>query len=106
MHKTFRKALLDALEQTNTKLAAVARATGVSYEQLKKVNQREDASTNVDDAVKVAHFFGQSLDEFLGDTTIEDRSELLDLYSQLSSSEQKFLLDVARARAASGREVG
>ena len=105
MAKRFRQALIEHLDKTGKTVAEVARATGVSPEQLKKVRQRDTASTNVDDAVKVAHYFGVSIDEFLGDTTIQDRSEMLDLYSQLSEQEQAFLIDVARARAALGREA-
>ena len=100
MTKRFRQAFLERLQQTGKTVAEVSRGTGVSLEQLKKVKQRDTASTNVDDAVLVAHFFGLSLDEFLGDTTIRDRSEMLDAYSRLSSQERSFLLEVAKARGA------
>lgn len=103
MAKRFRDAFIERLEQTGKTVAEVARGTGVSAEQLKKVRQRDPSSTNVDDAVKIAHYFGLSIDEFLSDTTITDRSEMMDIYSQLSDQEQAFLLDVARARAARDR---
>ena len=106
MAKRFRQAFIDRLNQTGETVAQVARATGVSVEQLKKMRQRESASTNVDDGLKIAHHFGLSLDEFLGDTTVQDRNEMIGLYSRLSAAEQAFLLDVARARAALGREEG
>lgn len=106
MVKRFRDALMERLETPGVTLADIARGAGVSYEQLKKVRQRIDGSTNVDDAVKIAHYFGVSLDEFLSDTTIQDRSEMLGLYAQLSDQEQQFLLDVARARAAQRRVAG
>ena len=99
MAKRFRDAFLERLRESGKTVAEVARGAGVSEEQLKKVKQRDTSSTNVDAAVKIAHFFGLSLDEFLGDTTIRDRSEMLDLYAQLSEEEQEFLRDVARARA-------
>ena len=105
MVKRFRDALLEKLEQTGLSVAEVARGAGVSYEQLKKVRQRLDGSTNVDDAVRVAHYFGVSLDEFLNDSTIEDRNEMLDLYTKLSSQERAFLLDVARARASRAQQA-
>ena len=103
MAKRFRDAFIERLEQTGKTVAEVARGTNVSVEQLKKVRQRDTSSTNVDDAVKIAHYFGLSIDEFLSDTTIADRSEMMDIYSQLSDQEQAFLLDVARARAAQDR---
>ena len=104
MARRFRDALMERLKTPGVTLADVARGADVSYEQLKKVGQRPDGSTNVDDAVKIAHYFGVSLDEFLNDTTIRDRSEMLDLYSKLSVRERAFLLDVARARAAQDQQ--
>jgi transcriptional regulator with XRE-family HTH domain len=98
MTKTFRDALKEAVAMRATPIKQVAAETGVSYEQLKKVLQREGASTNVDDAVKVAHFFGFSLDEFLGDTTAQDRIEIVEQYNRLSPQERDLLRDVARGR--------
>lgn len=95
MVRTFRQALVDALKSTGTPLKQVADATGVSYEQLKKVRQR-DGSTNVDDAVKVANFFGMTLEEFIGDETATIRSDLVDLYNQLSNEERRYLQNSAR----------
>lgn len=105
MTKRFRQAFIERLEQTGETVAQVARGAGVSVEQLKKVRQRDTASTNVDDAVQIAHYFGLSLDEFLEDATIQERSEMLSLYMQLSPQERAFLLEVARARAARGHEA-
>lgn len=91
MTKTFRDALMDRLDATGMPLKEVAERAGVSYEQLKKVKQRADASTNVDDARQVANAFGLTLDEFLDDRTIEDRIEVVNLYNQLSPTERRFL---------------
>lgn len=91
MAKTFRTALLEQMEATKTPLKEVAARAGVSYEQLKKVKQREDASTNVDDARKIANAFGLTLDEFLDDRTIEARIEVVELYSRLSPQARRIL---------------
>jgi transcriptional regulator with XRE-family HTH domain len=96
MRKMFRQALLDACDRTQTSLRAVANSTGVSYEQLKKLKQGKSQSTNVDDAVLIANFFGMSLDEFLGDDTHQKRDEILDLYSRLAPQERELLLAAAR----------
>ena len=98
MLRKFRDALIDSLASTGTSVARLARATGVSEEQLKKVRQREGASTNVDDAVKVAHYFGMSLDEFLHDQTSALRAEVLELYAQLTPAERRLLQEIAQAR--------
>lgn len=96
MRKRFRDALIEHCERTKTSLSAVSNATGVSYEQLKKLRQNKSKSTNVDDAVLIANFFGLSLDEFIGDDTPQKREEILRLYSQLETSERDLLLAAAR----------
>lgn len=101
MSKTFRNALLTRMSSPDApSWKAVAEGAGVSYEQLKKVKQRDTASTNVDDAVKIAHFFGCTLDEFLGDRLASDRLEIANLYSQLTEEERDLLRDAALGRAA------
>ena len=102
MTRSFRTALLDALERTETTMAELSRATGVSEEQIKKIKQRENASTNVDDAVLIAHYFGMTLDEFIEDRTAAARVESVELYMQLTPQERDLLAAAAsglRARA-------
>lgn len=106
MTKTFLDALLNALAQRGVSLKAVAEGAGVSYEQLKKVRQRPDASTNVDDALKVANHFGLTLDEFLGDELASDRAAAVSLYSQLTENERRILRAAARDRDAPSRPEG
>lgn len=65
MSKNFRLALINAIATKEVPLRVVSERSGVSYEQLKKITQRETASTNVDDAMKVAAAFGCSLDQFI-----------------------------------------
>ena len=91
MAKLFKDALEAHRTERDLSLKDVAEGSGVSYEQLKKLRQRENASTNVDDARKVANFFGLTLDEFLGDRTIEARIEIVQLYNQLSPEERRLL---------------
>jgi hypothetical protein len=100
MAKTFRSALLDALKETGLPLSRVAVGSGVSYDQLKKVRQRPLASTNVDDARAVAHFFGVTLDHFLDDGSLSARVELLEFYNRLSDQEIEILKAAARGKVA------
>lgn len=106
MRKKFRDALDAAIKSSGETYASVARATGVSYEQLKKLKQGKSASTNVDDAVLIAHHFGMSLDEFIGDETQHKRREILDLYSRLSGPERDLLLAAARGFLAQAQAAG
>ncbi|EYD71781.1 helix-turn-helix domain-containing protein [Limimaricola hongkongensis] len=91
MAKTFRDAFLAHLERTGTPVKRVAEEAGVSYEQLKKLKGREGSSTNVEDAVKIARYFGYSLDEFIEDRTVQDRAEIVSLYNQLTPRERAIL---------------
>jgi transcriptional regulator with XRE-family HTH domain len=100
MTKTFRSALLDALEETGLPLSKVAEGSGVSYDQLKKLRQRPNASTNVDDARAVANFFGVTLDQFLDDTSLLARVELAEFYNRLTDQEIEILKAAARGQAA------
>ena len=103
MTKLFRDALIDELQRTGWSLRYVATEAGVSYDQLKKVVQGRSKSTNVDDALRVAHVFGVSLDEFLADTSVRDREVVAELWQQLSEAEREILLSAAEGRAARAR---
>lgn len=100
MTKTFRTALLEHLASSGITVAELARQTGVSKDQINKLRQRENAKTNVDDALKIAKYFGVTLEAFLEDPGLEARSEIVALYSQLSEVEQEMLLAAAKGLAA------
>lgn len=94
------------LAERGATISQVARSTGVSYEQLKKLGQRETASTNVDDAVKIAHHFGLTIDEFLQDDLAADRISQVRLWLELTEEERGLLRDAARGRAARDQAEG
>lgn len=81
-------------------LKQVAEGSGVSYEALKKIKQGKSASTNADDAIKIARFYGLTLDEFVDDSLPSERAEIARLYSAITEEERLILLDAARGRAA------
>lgn len=103
MAKTFRQAFLDALDQSGWTVAYVAKVAGVSAQQLHKVKQGKSLSTNVDDALRVAHVFGATLDEFLGDEAALERREAAALWHDLTQAERDLLKAAARGRAAQAR---
>jgi transcriptional regulator with XRE-family HTH domain len=100
MAKPFRDALLDFLARKTMTLPEIAARSGVSLEQLKKVRQRETASTNVDDALKVSNACGFSLDEFLEDDTQARRDAIVAQYNRLTEQERDLLRALALGRAA------
>ena len=102
---TFRDALLRMVDAPGgPSLREVALRAGVSYDQLKKLRQRETATTNVDDAVKIARVFGLTVEQMIGDDSIADRVQAIELYNQLSSDERRLLQDAARGRSVRDRE--
>ncbi len=106
MIRRFRDSFIDYLDRTGLTVAEIARVSGVSVEQLKKLRQRETATTNVDDAVRIAHAFGSSLDEMLGDRTLERRGEALAAYARLTPEERDFLRTLARAKREAAQDQG
>lgn len=67
MGRTFREALLEQMTKRGIGLAELARKSGVSHEQLKKLKQRPTGSTNVEDAQRLARALGLSIDELIED---------------------------------------
>ncbi len=106
MTRPFRDALLETLAARGWTMKYVAEQAGVSYEQLKKLNQGKSQSTNVDDAIRIAHVFGMTLDELVGDTTAQDRAAVTDLWLALSEAERDLLRAAARGRDAEARAEG
>lgn len=98
--RTFREALLKKLEETGTSLKKVADGANVSYEQLKKLKQIDSRSTNVEDAIKVAHFFNMTLDEFMSGVEAKAPDEIISVLEKLSPVARNTLLNAAKAQLA------
>lgn len=95
--KSFREAFVAHLEQTGEKISDIAEAKGVSAQQLYKVKQGKSDSTNVEDAQKVASYFGMTLDDFLGSDPSTTPHRLTLLYSRLSDQKRQRLEGYAEA---------
>ncbi len=106
MARTFRDALIAAAAQPGMTLRQIATGSGVSYHQLRKLVQREGATTNIEDARAVAAFLGLTLDEMLGDNLAEDRAAIVEQYNRLSDAERLLLRELAEARSARDRQEG
>ena len=95
MRKLFLHALADLMERTGTSRPSLATSAGVSLAQLNKALQRqakgESPSMNVDDALKIADFFGLTVNELVGDAIDDDRLRLAQAYLQLTPRERAFL---------------
>lgn len=62
----FREALIQRLEATGVPAAELARRTGVSKSIIDKLRQRKIETTNVHDAILIARYFGEGVEEFCG----------------------------------------
>lgn len=98
--KTFRDALIEATSNGGPSLRSVAEATKVSYEQLKKLNQGKTQKTNVEDARKIAAFFGRTLEEFIDCPEMKADIELASILSELLPLERQVLVNAAKAQIA------
>jgi len=92
MGKKFRDAFVDRLQQTGTQVAELAREAGVSKDMLNKLKQGKSQSINADDAIKVAAYFDETLNQFVGLSRPELEAEFKDLFGRLTEAEQQFLL--------------
>lgn len=88
--RTFREALEIALSQPGApSLRSVAMGSGVSYDQLLKIRKRPTARTNAEDAVRVAQFFGQDLNEFLEAPASTQAHPTMEKFSRLPEDLQE-----------------
>lgn len=107
MSKTFRDALIEATKGGRPSLKKLAEETGVSYEQIKKLGQGKTQKTNVEDARKIAAYFGKKLEDFIDSPEMTVDIELASILSQLEPAERAFLLNAAKAQiAARDQESG
>ena len=110
MQKTFVKEFARRVKEQRLRISDIAEATGVSKDQLYRLSREERYSTNVDDAIKIAAYFGQTVNEFVGGTREEIEDTLLRQIAQLSQAERKLLAASLRAlldaRDQNGQEPG
>lgn len=97
MTKTFSAALIEHLDRTKRKVAEVAETAGVNADALYKLKSGNTRNMGVDDAIKVAHAFGETVEEFMGFDQRQLQSELQETFDQLTQSEQTILLASIKA---------
>ncbi|WP_162619172.1 hypothetical protein [Tritonibacter mobilis] len=75
--------------------------SGVSTSQIHKIKSRENSSTNVEDASRIAGAFGKTVNEFLDNPELKVDIEIAQIVSELTPEERRFLLNAAKAQIAS-----
>lgn len=99
--KTFQEAFVKRIKDAPFSLNKLARETGVSYEQLKKLNQGKAKTTNVDDAIKIADFFGMDLTQFINGEEETAQIRVIQIVNSLSPEALSTLEAVAKAQLVS-----
>lgn len=101
----FREALIERMELTGISAAELSRRTGVSKPQIDKLRQRRSAVTNVYDAILIARYFGQPLEEFMGISKRHSKQqEILDLLAVMPPEVREIMMLQIRALASVKRE--
>ena len=88
----FRHAFIWHLEHHGTSLAELVDGTGVSRDILNKLKARPDSSTNVEAAVKIAGFYGKTVEQFMRCEPSGREQEFASLLGKLSPQERALLL--------------
>ena len=80
---SFKDALNQTLAKTGQSLETVAKGANVPLAALQTFMQDDNGTLVVEDAIKVAEFFGLSLDRFLDDPKVANHIAIAQLYSSL-----------------------
>ena len=91
MKESFRESFIEHVAVYRVSLARMARETGISKSLLQSLHQRKTICPNVDDAMKIAEYFGKSVEEFVGTSKDDQVKRLTSLAARLSPDEQAFL---------------
>jgi len=100
----FREALIERMDLTRVTAAELARRTGVSKPLIDKLRQRKSEVTNVYDAILIARFFGQNVEDFMGVARKASKhQEILDILATLPPDTRDMLVLQIKALATARR---
>lgn len=92
MKEAFREAFIRHVKVYDVAIAEVARATGVSKYLLNALHQRKTSTPNVSDAIKIARYFGKTVEEFLDQSPQPtDAGRIMSKMARLSPAEREVL---------------
>ena len=87
MKDAFRESFIRHVNEFGSKVADLEGGTGVPRSIINKLLRRENRTTNVEDAMAIAHYYGKSLEEFIGGNTGSNTVALSALLSFLTDEE-------------------
>jgi plasmid maintenance system antidote protein VapI len=91
MHKTFSDAFNEHLEKTGARVTNIATKSGVKKDSLYALKRGTTRNMGVDDAIRVAAAFGETVEEFMGLSPAQVRDQLVEQIARLTPSEQAIL---------------
>lgn len=94
MKEAFREAFIRHVRVYDVSIAEVARQTGVSKYLLNALHQRKTQVPNVADAIKIARFFGKTVDEFLDQDAPKNNDAMLASKIARLSPEERRVFEV------------
>lgn len=89
--KTFADALREHIERTGATVTQIARGSGVNRDALYALKQGKSQNMIVDDAIRVANYFGLTVEEFMGLSPAQVRDQLVEQIARLTQQEQAIL---------------
>lgn len=93
---TFREAFIRRIDESDITLAELSRRTGVPKPTLDKLHQRKVETTSVANAIRIAAYFGQSVEEFMGLDPDPAVSRLVQDWASLTEGEREIVDRVIR----------
>lgn len=91
MTRKFSDALAWHLAEHGNTLAELSRGAGVSLDILKKLNSRPGSSTKAGTAMKIAAFYGKSVEQFLSCGEVSQRERVAAALDLLEEDELRLL---------------
>lgn len=91
MHKNFSEALIEHLDRTGKQVTEIAKKSGVRKDALYSLKYGKSLNMAVDDAIRVAAAFGETVEEFMGLNPVQIRDQLSEQLARLTPQEQAIL---------------
>ncbi len=91
MQKTFSEAFNEHLEKTGARVTDIANKSGVKKDSLYALKRGTTRNMGVDDAIRVAAAFGETVEEFMGLSPAQVRDQLAEQIARLTPQEQAIL---------------
>ncbi len=91
MQKTFSQAFNEHLEKTGARVTDIANKSGVKKDSLYALKRGTTRNMGVDDAIRVAAAFGETVEEFMRLSPEQVRNQLAEQIARLTPQEQAIL---------------